>query len=195
MNAALRAPPQPATRAAYFTARITSRARYLRHAGIYAHNESTYDDTSRRCAEATTRTAPTTRPGATTLARRGAGGAITSLRSRTRSRSGARSASARTASRRTMPAEKRAATATAPTMTIGATTLAIRARRDATTSRAKTTRSTSAARSACRTMAYWRSTPAAKRAAAAKRRGDAGAARKNSLPGARTPLPRSLPIV
>ena len=47
-------------------------------------------------------------------------------------------------------------------------------------------------RSACRTMAYWRSTPAAKRAAAARRR---RATHKNSLPGARTPLPRSLPIV
>ena len=44
----------------------------------------------------------------------------------------------------------------------------------------------------CRTMAYWRSTPAAKRAAAARRR---RATHKNSLPGARTPLPRSLPIV
>ena len=65
--------------------------------------------TSRRCAGATA--APTIPTGSTTRATRASRGATTSPRSPPRSRSGARGASARTASRRWKPASGRAASA------------------------------------------------------------------------------------
>ena len=90
------------------------------------------------------------------------------------------------------PTSRRCAGATAaPTTPTGSTTRATRASRGATTSPPTPPRSRSGARGASARTASRRLKHASRRAASARRR----ATHKYSLPGASTPLPRSLPIV